>query len=92
VNAGAYIERNIRLGLTCEYNALQKNSKLQTGDKFLFYLTVAYIYSTHVLVGSTDKMSLLVYLPPSDKYELAFEVTTLSVWENRCHETQIWNM
>ena len=67
--AGTYIERNVRLALTCDYNALQKNSKLQTGDKFLFYLTVAYIYSTHVLVGPTDKMPLIAYLPPSDRYE-----------------------
>jgi len=69
IDAGTYIERNVRLALTCDYNALQKNSKLQTGDKFLFNLMVAYIYSTHVLVRPTDKMSLLAYLPPSDRYE-----------------------
>ena len=69
VDAGTYIERNVRLALTCDYNALQKNSKLQTGDKFLFYLTVAYIYSTHVLVRATDKMLLIAYVPPSDRYE-----------------------
>jgi len=69
MNAGPYIELNVRLALTPDYNALQKNSKLQTGDKFLFYLTVAYIYSTHVLVRTTDKMPLLAYLPPSDRYE-----------------------
>jgi len=63
VDPGTYIERNVRLALTCDYNALQKNSKLQNGYKFLFYLMVAYIYSTHVLVGPTDKMSLLDYLP-----------------------------
>jgi hypothetical protein len=33
------------------------NCKL--GTNILFYLIVAYIYSTHVLVGSTEKMSLL---------------------------------
>jgi len=37
--------------------------------KFFFYLMVAYIYSTQVLVRPTDKMSLLAYLPPSDRYE-----------------------
>jgi len=42
---------------------------MQTVDKFLFYLTVAYIYSTHVLVRPTDKMSLVAYLHPSDWYE-----------------------
>jgi hypothetical protein len=87
VDPGTYIERNVRLALTCDYNAFQKKSKLQTGYKFLFYLVVTYIYSTHVLVGPADKMSLLTYRPPSDKYELTFEVTTLSGWANRCHQT-----
>jgi hypothetical protein len=50
VDAGTYIESKVRLALTCDYNALQKNSKLQTGDKFLFYLMFAYIYGTHFLV------------------------------------------
>jgi len=36
---------------------------------FLVYFMVAYIYSTCVLEGSTDKMSLLAYLPLSDRYE-----------------------
>ena len=69
LDAGSYIEGNVRLALTCDYNALQKNSKLQTGDKILFYFMVAYIYSTHVLVGPTDNKSLLAYLPPSDRYK-----------------------
>jgi len=36
---------------------------------FLVCLMVAYIYSTCVLEGPTDKMSFLAYLPPSDGYE-----------------------
>jgi hypothetical protein len=35
---GTYIEPNVRLALTCDYSALENNSKLQTGDKFLFLL------------------------------------------------------
>jgi hypothetical protein len=36
---------------------------------FFIYLMVAYIYSTCVFEGPTDKMSLVAHLPPSDRYE-----------------------
>ena len=36
---------------------------------FFIYLMVAYIYSTCVFEGTTDKMSLVAHLPPSDRYE-----------------------
>jgi hypothetical protein len=78
VDAGTYIESNIRLASTSDYNALQKISELQSGDKFLFYLLVVYIYSTNILVEPTDKMPLLAYLPPSERHEQDFEVTTHS--------------
>jgi hypothetical protein len=55
VDAGTHIVGKVRLALTCDENALQKNSKLETEDKFLFYLMVAYIHSTHVLVGPIEK-------------------------------------
>jgi hypothetical protein len=35
MDAGTYIERNVRLALTCNYNAFQKKSKLQTGGQFV---------------------------------------------------------
>ena len=47
---------------------------------FLICFMYAYIYSTCVLEGPTDKMSLLAYIPPSDRYEWFYEVTTLSGW------------
>ena len=36
---------------------------------FSICLMVAYIYSTCVLEGPNDKMSLLAYLSSSDRYE-----------------------
>jgi len=44
------------------------NCKLKD-NFFLFYFMVTYIYSTHVLVRPTDKISLLAYLHPSDRHE-----------------------
>jgi hypothetical protein len=69
VSAGKYTECNIRLTLACDCSDVQKYSKLKNWGQIWFYMMVAYIYSTHVLVGITDKMSLLAYLLPSDRFE-----------------------
>jgi hypothetical protein len=65
---GTCIERNARLAFSYDYSAMQKKSA-NCRIIFSFYLTVAYIYCTPVLVGPTDKMPLIAYLPPSDRYD-----------------------
>ena len=79
---GTYIERNVRLALTCDYSALQKNSKLQNGDKFLFYLTIAYSYSTHV--RTADWQNVACSLPSSFRHMWIDFWGYQTVWVSVC--------
>jgi len=65
VDAGAYTERNVRSTLTCDFNDLQKNSRLQTGQKKIFFLLDGCLYLQYTSSCTAHWQNVASCLPSS---------------------------
>jgi hypothetical protein len=102
-DAATYIERNVRLALTCDYNAFQKNSNLQTeGQTFVLLdgcLYLRYTWScranwqnvAYCIPSSFRQMSRLLRSPRCLVGRIG--VTRLKFGlHNRFSQTAIWTL